>query len=167
MTFCVRGGLDRRRTFSKSYCTGKNLLQQEQVPLQSKKVLDFGMFGWTWVLKSIYGAVDFGCSRSTISQIVCRSLSQGDYSQTYQTIWPDMSGYIARHIKLYSQTYRAIWPDISGYTITSHLISRFFVNAGKLAIIAKLNNYPSIWLRSVQPVNGSLKRLETVAKPIS
>ena len=25
-----------------------------------KKLLDFGIFPWTWVLKSIYGAVDFG-----------------------------------------------------------------------------------------------------------
>ena len=30
-----------------------------------KKVLDFGIFRWTWVLKSIYGAVNFGCWRST------------------------------------------------------------------------------------------------------
>ncbi len=33
-----------------------------------KKVLDFGIFRWTWVLKSIYGAVDFGCWRSTMLQ---------------------------------------------------------------------------------------------------
>ena len=35
----------------------------EKVLLKSQK--GFGIFRWTWVLKSIYGAVDFGCWRST------------------------------------------------------------------------------------------------------
>ena len=58
----------RRRTFSKSYCSGKKSNSSgKKSNCNPKKVLDFGIFRWTWVLKSIYGAVDFGCSRSTIN----------------------------------------------------------------------------------------------------
>ena len=65
--------LDRSRTFSigvelfaKFYSNGKKFYSdRKKFYCTPKKVLNFGIFRWTWVLKSIYGAVNFGCWRST------------------------------------------------------------------------------------------------------
>ena len=59
--------------FSKFYSNGKKFYSdQKKFYCTPKKVLNFGIFRWTWVLKSIYRAVNFGCWRSTINLITTK-----------------------------------------------------------------------------------------------